>query len=173
MTFPRHMPHAPIPMRTSTRTTATWLHTTPTPTTAMVWRLHIRVMTTTTTLTMTTIEVTTMTTIEVATMITASERDGKVVGGVWLRRGGRRCLGGGPCPGAECYGICCNTSTSIFNNWQPYIWFYGRIVYGALWVMAVPSTVPYKMVPLASTVRYGVPYYGTHKPYMYGYGQQP
>ena len=39
--------------------------------------------------------------------------------------------------------------------------------------MAVPSTVPYNMVPVASTVRYGVPYYGTRKPYIYGYGGQP
>jgi hypothetical protein len=28
-------------------------------------------------------------------------------------------------------------------------------------------------VPLAPTVRSGVPYYGTRKPYAYGYGRQP
>ena len=59
------------------------------------------------------------------------------------------------------------------NNLRPYIRFYGRIVYGSLRVMAVPSTVPYEMVPLASTVQYEVPYYGTRKPYIYGYGRQP
>jgi len=36
---------------------------------------------------------------------------------------------------------------------RPYLWFYGRIAYGALRVLAVPYTVLYKVVPLTSTVR--------------------
>jgi hypothetical protein len=47
------------------------------------------------------------------------------------------------------------------------------MLYGKVRVLTVPPTVSYKGAHLMSTVRYGVPYYGTRKPYMHGYGRQP